>query len=70
MFIMLAVTFTALVFSIRANGRNVFAYFGGATGINITGSMLQFIFGILLLGLGLMVAVQGIGKLAEKETAK
>jgi carbon starvation protein len=66
MFIMLAVTFTALVFSIRNNFGNVTAYFGGAEGVNITGSSLQLVFGVLLLALGIMVAVQGIQKLGEK----
>jgi carbon starvation protein len=66
MFIMLAVTFTALVFSIRNNGRNLAAYFGGDGNINITGSSLQLVFGILLLGLGIMVAFQGVKKLGEK----
>jgi carbon starvation protein len=66
MFIMLAVTFTALAFSIRNNGRNVAAFFGGNGDINITGSALQFVFGILLLALGIMVAFQGVRKLGEK----
>ncbi|MDR2181352.1 MAG: carbon starvation protein A [Treponema sp.] len=66
MFIMLAVTFTALVFSIRNNFRNLAAYFGGDTGINLTGSALQSIFGVLLLALGIVVAFQGVRKLGEK----
>jgi carbon starvation protein len=67
MFIMLAVTFTALVFSIRNNLKNTVAFLGGMDGINITGSALQLVFGVLLLGLGIVVAVQGIAKLREKE---
>ena len=66
MFIMLAVTFTALAFSIRNNWRNAAAFFGGNGEINITGSVLQLVFGILLLALGIMVAFQGVRKLGEK----
>jgi carbon starvation protein len=66
MFIMLAVTFTALVFSIRNNWKNLAAFMGGAEKINVTGNALQLVFGILLLGLGIMVAVQGVKKLGEK----
>jgi carbon starvation protein len=69
MFIMLAVTFTALVFSIRNNWRNLYAYasdIAARAKINLTGNTLQLIFGILLLALGIMVAIQGIKKLGEK----
>jgi carbon starvation protein len=61
MFIMLAVTFTALVFTIKAKG-----------GLLLNGSFkfeadgLQLIFAILLLILGVMVAVSGVKKLAGK----
>jgi carbon starvation protein len=64
MFIMLAVTFTALVFTIQqkfgriADGSFTF----GADG-------LQLIFAVLLLLLGVMVAVSGVKRLAEKEPA-
>jgi carbon starvation protein len=64
MIIMLAVTFTALVFTIRSKGGKLFdgSFNFGADG-------LQLIFAILLLGLGIMVAVSGVKKLAEKQTA-
>jgi carbon starvation protein len=64
MFIMLAVTFTALVFTIRQKGGKLFdgSFIFSADG-------LQLIFAILLLLLGIMVAVSGVKKLAEKETA-
>jgi carbon starvation protein len=61
MIIMLAVTFTALVFTIRQKGGLLLAgtFKFGADG-------LQLIFAILLLGLGIMVAVSGVKKLTEK----
>jgi carbon starvation protein len=62
MFIMLAVTFTALVFTIRAKGGLLFN-----GGFDFGRDFLQLVFAILLLGLGIMVAVQGVAKLAEKE---
>jgi carbon starvation protein len=62
MFIMLAVTFTALVFTIRAKGGKLL---NGA--FNMGQDFLQLVFAILLLGLGIMVAVQGVLKLVEKE---
>ncbi|MDR2786124.1 MAG: carbon starvation protein A [Treponema sp.] len=64
MFIMLAVTFTALVFTIRQK-------IGRITDSSFTFSAdgLQLIFAILLLLLGIMVAVSGVKKLAEKEPA-
>jgi carbon starvation protein len=63
MIIMLAVTFTALVFTlIQKTGRIADGSFTfGADG-------LQLIFAALLLLLGIMVAVSGVRKLAEKET--
>jgi carbon starvation protein len=65
MFIMLAVTFTALVFTIQAKGSKLF------DGTFNTGTdFLQLVFAILLLALGIMVAVQGVMKLAEKEKPK
>jgi carbon starvation protein len=62
MFIMLAVTFTALVFTIRDKGGRLF---NGT--FNIGTDFLQLAFAILLLGLGIMVAVSGVAKLREKE---
>jgi carbon starvation protein len=62
MFIMLAVTFTALAFTIQAKGSKLFA---GT--FNVGTDFLQLIFAILLLALGIMVAVQGVAKLTEKE---
>jgi carbon starvation protein len=62
MFIMLAVTFTALVFTIRDKGGRLL---NGT--FNIGTDFLQLIFAILLLALGIMVAVSGIAKLREKE---
>ncbi|MDR0624762.1 MAG: carbon starvation protein A [Treponema sp.] len=62
MFIMLAVTFTALVFTIQAKGSKLF---NGT--FNFGTDFLQLVFAILLLALGIMVAVQGVAKLTEKE---
>ncbi|MDR2111095.1 MAG: carbon starvation protein A, partial [Spirochaetaceae bacterium] len=61
MLIMLAVTFTALAFTIRQKGGKLFegTFAFGADG-------LQLIFAILLLALGIMVAVSGIKKLGER----
>lgn len=63
MFIMLAVTFTALAFTIKAKGGLLFS-----GGFDFGRDFLQLVFAILLLALGIMVAVQGVAKLAEKET--
>jgi carbon starvation protein len=65
MFIMLAVTFTALAFTIQAKGSKLF---DGT--FNVGTDFLQLVFAILLLGLGIMVAVQGVMKLTEKEKPK
>jgi carbon starvation protein len=62
MFIMLAVTFTALVFTIKAKGGKLF---DGTFSVGV--DALQLIFAILLLALGIMVAVSGVRKLAEKK---
>ncbi|MDR1411793.1 MAG: carbon starvation protein A, partial [Spirochaetaceae bacterium] len=64
MFIMLAVTFTALVFTVRQK-------FGMITDGSFTfgADGLQLVFAVLLLLLGIMVAVSGVRKLAEKEPA-
>ena len=64
MFIMLAVTFTALIFTIRAKGGLLFS-----GGFDFGRDFLQLAFAVLLLALGIMVAVQGVVKLAEKEGA-
>jgi carbon starvation protein len=58
MIIMLAVTFTALVFTIKAKGALLF---GG--GFKFEADGLQLIFAILLLILGIMVAISGVKKL-------
>jgi carbon starvation protein len=62
MFIMLAVTFTALIFTIQAKGGKLF---DGS--FSITADGLQLIFAILLLALGIMVAISGVSKLGEKD---
>jgi carbon starvation protein len=64
MFIMLAVTLTALVFTIRQKGGKLFD-----NSFSFSADGLQLIFAILLLFLGIMVAVSGVKKLAEQETA-
>jgi carbon starvation protein len=61
MFIMLAVTFTALVFTIKSKGGLLFS-----GGFKFEADGLQLVFAILLLILGVMVAVSGVKKLAEK----
>lgn len=62
MFFMLAVTFTALIFTIVQLGGLIS---GGA--FVIGKHALQLIFAILLLALGVMVAVQGVQRLTEKK---
>ncbi|MDR1230020.1 MAG: carbon starvation protein A, partial [Spirochaetaceae bacterium] len=62
MFFMLAVTFTALVFTIVQLGGLL-----SAGTFALEKHALQFVFAILLLGLGVMVAVQGVQKLTEKK---
>jgi carbon starvation protein len=64
MFIMLAVTFTALVFTVRQKIGKI-----TDSSFTFTADGLQLIFAVLLLLLGIMVAVSGIKKLAEKEPA-
>jgi len=61
--IMLIVTFTALVMSIRSK----FALLSAGK-FNPSVDGLQLVIGILLLALGIMCAIQGIGKLREKDT--
>ena len=64
MFFMMAVTFTALAMTIyKLSG--AFA----ATGLSL-GNTLQLIFAVLLLILGVIVAVQGVKKLFEKNEEK
>lgn len=60
--VMLAVTFTALAFTIRAQLRALF----GGDGFSWSGGGLQLIFAILLLALGVVVAVSGVKKLLCK----
>ena len=64
MFCMMAVTFTALTMTIVK-------LFTALTTTGLTlGSTMQLIFAVLLLILGVIVAIQGIKKLAEKADAK
>jgi carbon starvation protein len=60
MFIMLAVTFTALSFTIHSKGGKLF---DGT--FSFEQDFLQLIFALLLLCLGTVVAVQGVNKLRE-----
>jgi carbon starvation protein len=62
MFIMLVVTFTALAFTIKSKGGKLF---DGT--FSISADALQLIFALLLLALGIMIAVSGVKKLAEKK---
>ena len=64
MFFMMAVTFTALGMTIYKLGGAFLS-----TGLTL-GNTLQLIFAILLLILGVIVAVQGVKKLFEKNTEK
>lgn len=64
MFFMMAVTFTALGMTIYKLGGAFLS-----TGLTL-GNTLQLIFAILLLILGVIVAVQGVKKLFEKNTDK
>lgn len=63
-FVMLGVTFTALTQILVAKSTALFT----ATSTNLLGDSLQLVFGTLLLGLGIMVALQGFHKLTTKET--
>lgn len=62
MFIMMAVTFTAIIFKI------VELVKGFATAV-VPGNVLQLVFAVLLLILGIMVAIEGLKKLLGKEKA-
>ena len=59
---MTAVTFTALTMTIVSLTKALFT-----TGLTL-GTGLQLVFAILLLGLGIMVAIQGVKKLVEPNT--
>ncbi|MGN0165357.1 MAG: carbon starvation protein A [Lachnospiraceae bacterium] len=61
MFFMMAVTFTALSMTISKLSKALVT-----TGLSL-GSTLQLVFAVLLLALGVIVAIAGIRKLAEKE---
>ncbi len=61
MFIMLAVTFTALILKIKTLSVSLMADI-------VVGNVLQLIFAILLLILGVIVAVEGIRKLMESKS--
>jgi carbon starvation protein len=63
MILMLAVTLSALVLTVRAK----FGLLTGAGPFKFASDGLQLIFAILLFILGVMVAVQGLGKLQGKE---
>ena len=60
MFIMLAVTFTAIIFKIRDLVISLQAQF-------VSGNVIQLIFAILLLILGIIVAVEGLRTLFSKK---
>lgn len=64
MFFMMAVTFTALTMTIV---KLVSAL--TTTGLDL-GNTLQLIFAVLLLLLGIIVAIQGVKKLFEKNDSK
>ena len=61
MVIMLAVTFAALTLTVIAKGGKLFA---GT--FSVGQDFLQLAFAVLLLGLGTMVAAQGVGRLRER----
>lgn len=63
MFIMLAVTFTAIIFKIKDLVTGLQVEF-------VSGNMLQLVFAILLLILGIMVAVEGLKKLFSGKKAE
>lgn len=62
MLFMIAVTFTALGMTIYTLGKQFVT-----TGLNL-GNTLQLVFAVLLLLLGIIVAIQGIKKLTEKDS--
>ncbi|MCI8564444.1 MAG: carbon starvation protein A [Lachnospiraceae bacterium] len=61
MFIMLAVTFTAIVLKIKD-------LLVSLSGQFVSGDAVQLVFAVLLLGLGIMVAVEGLKKLLCKQS--
>ena len=60
---MMAVTFTALGMTITKLSKALFS-----TGLDL-GNTLQLVFAVLLLILGVLVAIQGVKKLFEKQEA-
>lgn len=77
MFVMIAVTFTALAMTIWQLGwglsdgtyqwvSGVSVTVNGASVLTAWGALLQLIFAVLILALGVVVAIQGIKKLFEK----
>ena len=65
--IMVCVTFSALVLTIK---KLIAALASGATGaLGIGGSALQLVFAVLILALGVVVVVEGIRALASKNDA-
>lgn len=77
MFVMIAVTFTALIMTIcqlgigMSNGTyqwisGVSVTVNGASVLTAWGALLQLVFAVLILALGVVVAIQGIKKLFEK----
>lgn len=77
MFVMIAVTFTALIMTICQLGAGmadgtyqwvsgVTVTVNGASVLTAWGALLQLVFAVLILALGVVVAIQGIKKLFEK----
>ena len=65
--IMVCVTFTALVMTIQ---KLIVALTSGATGVlGIGGNVLQLVFAVLILALGVVVVVEGIKALTAKNKA-
>lgn len=78
MFVMILVTFTALISTIVQVfiGMNDGTYpwmsgvsvtVDGASVLTAWGALLQLVFAVLILALGVIVAIQGLPKLFEKE---
>lgn len=59
MFLMMAVTFTAIILKIKELGTSLYKAFD-------SGKAVQLVFAVLLLILGVMVAVEGLQKLFRK----
>lgn len=62
MIIMFCITTVALYMTISSK----FMLLIAGTSVNVLGDSLQLVFGLALLGLGVLVAIQGISKLLEK----